>query len=87
MGQSLMTQLIKLQDNNKSYNDIPSLEDVVKVKKDRNSMTPSKEVFDVTLSDTGSSNDTEPDNQDSPTKLDFTDAYDNVDIHRDPNGG
>ena len=31
--------------------------------------------------------DGEPDDQGNPTKLDFTDAYDNVDIHLDPNGG
>lgn len=57
------------------YNDIPLLEDVIKVRKDLNHMTPSKKVFDVTALDTRASSDGHSNDQGDPTKLQFTDAY------------
>ena len=47
-------------------------------------MTP-KKLFDVILSDTRLSSNREPDDQGNPTKLDFTDAYEEIDIQPDPN--
>ena len=64
-----------MDSDTKSYNDIPLLEDVVKVKRDFHPMTPSKKVFDVTLPNTKTSIDNHSDNMDEPSKLDFTDAY------------
>ena len=61
-------------------NNVPGIEpenDVLKVNKESSPNAPTKKVFDVKLPDTGS------DNQDSPTKLDFTDAYDDDHIQPD----
>lgn len=84
-----VTEESSLDTDYQSYNDIPSLQDIVKIKRDLNHMTPSRKVFDVTLPDTRSNNDTEYDNHDSPTKLDFIKAYDVDDIqhgsHEDKN--
>ena len=60
-------------------------ENGVKLRKDIKPMTPSKKLFDVTLPDTRLSTDGEPDDQSNPTKLDFTDAYEEVDIQPNPN--
>ena len=46
-------------------------------------MTSINNVFDVTSPYTCSNNDTESYNQDSPIKLNFTDAYDDVNIRTD----
>merc|ERR1712214_65841 len=56
--------------DSKSYNDIPSLKDVEKIKRNYLPTTPSKKVYDVSL----------PDNVENigEEKLDFTEAYDQV---------
>ena len=46
------TEQSSVDTDNHSYNDIPSLQDVLKVKKDKNPMTPRKKVFAFSLPDT-----------------------------------
>ena len=74
-----------MDSDTKSYNDIPLLENVVKVKRDFHPMTPSKKVFDVSLPNTKPSVDNHSDNMDEPTKFDFTDAYEEVDLESNSN--
>ena len=74
-----------MDSDTKSYNDIPLLEDVVKVKRDFHPMTPSKKVFDVSLPDRRASIDKDSDNKDKSTKFDFTDAYDEVNLDSNSN--
>ena len=54
-----MTIQVSKSDNN-SYNDIPQLEDVVKIRKDTSPISPSKKVFDVSLPDSGLNKYNEP---------------------------
>ena len=74
-----------IRDSSKSYNDKQILGDVIKVRKDLNPMTPSKKVFDVSLPDRRSSIDKDSYNKDEPTKLDFTDANDEVNLDSNSN--
>ena len=62
--------------DSKSYNDIPSLEDVEKIKRNYHPMTPSKKVYDVSLPDNVANIGQDSEDPDVSNKLDFTDAYD-----------
>ena len=80
-----MSEDPSVDSDTESYKDIPLLEDVVKVKRDFHPMTPSKNVFDVSLPNTKPSIDNHSNNMDEPTKLDFTDAYEEVNLDSNSN--
>ena len=46
-----MSEDSSVDSDSKSYNDIPSLEDIGKIKRNYHPMTPSKKVYDVSLPD------------------------------------
>ena len=69
-----------VESDSKSYNDIPSLEDVEKIRRNYHPMTPSKKVYDVTLPDKVTSMGKDPDDNDPFNRLDAKDAYDQVDL-------
>ena len=54
----------------KSYDDIPSLEDIGKIIRDYHPMTHSKKVYDVSLPDSVANIDEDSENNDEPNKLD-----------------
>merc|ERR1712214_141743 len=66
--------------DSKSYNDIPSFEDVGKIKRNYHPMTPSKKVYDVSLPDSVANIGEDSEDCDESNKLDFTDAYDQVNL-------
>ena len=70
--------------DSKSYNDIPSLEDLGKIKRNYQPTTPSKKVYDVSLPDSVDNIGQDSEDNDGSDKLDFTDAYEQVDLNSSP---
>ena len=75
-----MSEDSSVESDSKSYNNIPSLEDVEKIRRNYHPTTPSKKVYDVTLPDKVTSIGKEPDDNDPLNRLDAKDAYEQVDL-------
>ena len=78
-----MSEDSSVESDSKSYNEIPSLEDVEKIKRNYQPLTPSKKVYDVRLPDDITDFGQNFKDPVDSNKLDFTDAYEQVDLNPD----